>query len=82
MNRHNMEWCRCTDERYAIAVDGGDSYVRMAIGKFSNYMYKEEEFADWPDENPPRQSKSSLPKMGVDGKSVKLLAGLKGVPKK
>ena len=82
MSHHNMEWCGCNDERYAIAVDGGDIYLKFTQGDLSSYMYAEQEYADWPDENPPRVSKGSLPNMGVDGKSVKLLAGLKGVPKK
>ena len=33
-------------------------------------------FKDWEDENPPRISKSSLPKMGVDGAGLKMISKL------
>ena len=34
------------------------------------------EYIDWEDENPPRISKSSLPKMGVDGAGLKMISKL------
>ena len=39
-------------------------------------------YEDWPEQNPPRRSKTARPEMGEDGRSAKLLAGLKGVPRK
>ena len=34
------------------------------------------EYMDWEDKNPPRKSKSSLPKMGVDGAGLKFISKL------
>ena len=34
------------------------------------------DYIDWEEENPPRKSKSSLPKMGVDGAGLKMISKL------
>jgi len=85
LGRHHMDCCNCPDEQLGVCIDGGDSYQKMSEGNRSQWEYTIEPeliqlelnlYQDWEDENPPRVSKGSLPKMGVDGKSVKLLARL------
>lgn len=81
--RHHMECCDCIDEDTQICIDGGDVYQKMSEGEHSRYECSpgltellNKDYENWEDENPPRQSKSSLPKMGVDGAGLKMISKL------
>ena len=88
-----MDWCSCTDEKKAIAIDGGDVYTKMSFGENASYTFLTQDEVEineeddivmlldrldqivtdydvWEEEHPPRRSKTSLPKHGVDGRSI------------
>ena len=56
--------------------DGCMKVTPNNIKHFMAWLVRNEEYVDWEDENPPRKSKSSLPKMGVDGAGLKMISKL------
>ena len=79
-------------EEWREIIDCGDWAVANLWREFSNERMEvtpqtikyfmawlirwETRYVDWEDENPPRKSKSSLPKMGVDGAGLKMISKL------
>ena len=44
MHRHDFRWCACYPDNgdYAIAVDGGQSYLRMVAGNKAQWVEETE----------------------------------------
>lgn len=45
LHRHDFKWCACYPDNgdYAVAVDGGNDYIKMSVGKMAVWEGIEDE---------------------------------------
>ena len=69
-------WITFSDGCMKVSPNTIRHFLAWLVRNGEYVAWKWEEYIDFEDENPPRKSKSSLPKMGVDGAGLKMISKL------